>query len=83
MKKYLREIETAGIVLLFLGVVTARAANMTLGTIMTGAGLALWLLTVIVKATDWNTYRRDNIVNICIMLGAIVSIFITYMFIIK
>ena len=77
MKKYLKEIETSGIVLLFLGVILGRMANMELGAIISVVGLLLWVLTVIVKAFNWQQYRRDNILNIIIMLGAIVAIFFT------
>jgi hypothetical protein len=77
MKKYLKEIETSGIVLLFLGVILGRMANMELGAMISVVGLLLWVLTVIVKAFNWQQYRRDNILNIIIMLGAIVAIFFT------
>ena len=77
MKNYLKEIETSGIVLLFLGVILGRMANMELGAMISVVGLLLWLLTVVVKAFNWQQYRRDNILNIIIMLGAIVAIFFT------
>jgi hypothetical protein len=77
MKKYLKEIETSGIVLLFLGVILGRMANMELGAMISVVGLLLWVLTVVVKAFNWQQYRRDNILNIIIMLGAIVAIFFT------
>jgi len=77
MKNYLKEIETSGIVLLFLGVILGRMANMELGAMISVVGLLLWVLTVVVKAFNWQQYRRDNILNIIIMLGAIVAIFFT------
>ena len=77
MKKYLKEIETSGIVLLFLGVILGRMANMELGAMISVVGLLLWVLTVVIKAFNWQQYRRDNILNIIIMLGAIVAIFFT------
>ncbi len=83
MKKYLNEIEIAGIVLLAAGSLIGRIANMTFGALMVGVGLLLWAYTVVVKALNWQQYRRDNIVNICIMMGAILAIFITFKFIAK
>lgn len=83
MKKYLNEIEIASIVLLAAGSLIGRIANMTFGALMVGVGLLLWAYTVVVKALSWQQYRRDNIVNICIMMGAILAIFISFKFIAK
>lgn len=77
MKKYLKKIEMAGIAMLFLGTVVGHLVRMDIGGICAGIGLLLWVFTVVLKAINWNEYRRDNNVNIFIMLGAIIAIFYT------
>ena len=83
MKRYLKEIEYASIILLSTGWLIGRIVNMTFGALMVVVGLLLWAFTIVVKALDWQHYRRDNIVNICIMMGAIIAIFITFKFFAK
>lgn len=83
MKRYLKEIEYASIILLASGWLIGRIANMTFGALMVVVGLLLWVVTIVVKALDWQHYRRDNIVNICIMMGAIIAIFIIFKFFAK
>ena len=78
MKKYLKEIETAGIILLFIGVILGHSVGMGLGAAFVAIGLVLWVITIIIKAMDWEKYRRDNILNIIIILGAILAIFVSY-----
>jgi hypothetical protein len=78
MKKYLKEIETAGIILLFLAAVIGHLVNMEAGAMLAIIGLLLWVTTVVVKAMNWEKYQRENILNIIIMLGAILAIFISY-----
>ena len=77
MKKYLKEIELSGILLLFIGCIIhyAGKTQWAVGVILIGIGL--WVLQLVIKAFNWQTYRRDNMVNIAIMLGAIVALFIS------
>jgi len=77
MKKYLKELEIAGIILLFIGVILGHTVGMATGACAVAIGLLLWVTTVVIKAFNWNEYRRDNIVNIFVMLGAIILIFIS------
>lgn len=77
MKKYLKEMEIAGIILLFIGVILGHTVGMATGACAVAIGLLLWVTTVIIKAFNWNEFRRDNIVNIFVMLGAIILIFIS------
>ena len=77
MKKYLKEMEIAGIILLFIGVILGHTVGMATGACAVAIGLLLWVTTVVIKAFNWNEYRRDNIVNIFVMLGAIILIFIS------
>ena len=83
MKKYLKEIETAGIILLALGWSVGHFVNLYFGAAMVAIGILLWVFTVVVKALDWQHYRRDNLVNIAIIMGAIIGIFITLKFIVR
>lgn len=78
MKKYLKEIETVGIIMMFVGVILGHTAGMNLGAVFVVIGILLWVATVVIKSMDWEKYRRDNIVNIVIMLGAILAIFATF-----
>ena len=77
IKKYLREIELAGIILLFIGFVLGHLMSLQLGAMIVVVGLLLWLFTVIFKALNWKQYQRENIVNIYVMSGAIIIFLIT------
>lgn len=77
MKKYLKELEIAGIILLFIGVILGHTVGMATGACAVAIGLLIWVATVVIKAFNWNEFRRDNIVNIFVMLGAIILIFIS------
>jgi K+-sensing histidine kinase KdpD len=78
MKKYLKEIETSGMIMLFLGAILGHAVNMNAGAIAAAIGLLLWVVIIIYKALHWELYRRDNLLNIFVMLGAILTIFILF-----
>ena len=79
MKKYLREIEISGIILLFIGTCVGHIVSVNAGAIVSLIGILLWVAVVIYKSLKWQEYRRDNIVNIFIMLGAILAILISFM----
>ena len=68
MKKYLREIELSGIILMIIGIAMYRLMGMQAGYVACGIGIALWLTEVIYKAFHWQEYRRDNLQNIFMML---------------
>jgi len=68
MKKYLKEIKTSGIILMFIGIIMYRLMGMQVGYIACGIGIALWLVEVIYKAFHWQEYRKDNTQNIMMML---------------
>jgi uncharacterized membrane protein HdeD (DUF308 family) len=72
MKKYLREIELAGIILMIIGVAMYRLMGMQAGFIACAIGIVLWLVEVVYKAFKWQEYRRDNVQNIMMMLVIIV-----------
>lgn len=77
MNKYLKEIETAAIIMLTIGVIVGHFINKTFGAIAAIIGLLLWGVMVVTKAINWQQYRRDNLVNIAIILGAIAFSFIS------
>ncbi len=76
MKKYLKEIEISGVLLMFIGCISYRLFNLESGLVAAGIGLLLFILEIVYKAFNWQEYRRDNIQNIIIMLGAIVALFL-------
>ena len=71
MKKYLREIEVAGCLLVIIGVIL----NLFLGTCYAvgpcAIGLLLWLICFIYRAFHWKEYERENKQGIVIILIAI------------
>ena len=82
IKKYLREIELAGIILLFIGFILGHLVNLQLGAMIVVIGLLIWLFSVVYKAINWKQYQRENIVNIYVMTGAII-IFLIMLFLRK
>ena len=71
MKKYLREIEVAGCLLVIIGVIL----NLFLGTRYAvgpcAIGLLLWLICFIYRAFHWKEYERENKQGIVIIIIAI------------
>ena len=73
MKKYLREIEIAGIILTIIGIVCALVWGALFGGWLCGVGLFLMLVVFIYEAFHWKEYERENkqyivIILICIFL---------------
>ena len=71
MKKYLKEIEISGVILMFIGCIMHRLWSLPVGIWACSIGMLLWLLVVIYKAFHWKEYQRENRMNIFIMLGVI------------
>ncbi len=71
MKKYLREIELSGLLLVIIGVVCSMVWGYNFGMWPCAMGLLLWLITFLYKAFNWKEYERDNRQNIMILLIAI------------
>lgn len=72
MKKYLREIEISGIILIFIGIVFSFVWNNQIAMWPCAFGMLLWLVTFLYKAFHWNEYERENKQNILIVIIAIV-----------
>ena len=71
MKKYLREIEVSGLILVIIGIVISWILGSNYGMWPFLMGLLLWLITFLYKAFHWNEYARENRQNIMILLIAI------------
>ena len=73
MKKYLREIEMAGVILAIIGIVSSLVWGAIYGGWLCGIGIVLFLLVFLYKAFHWKEYERENkqyivILLICIFL---------------
>ena len=76
MKKYLREIEVAGMILLAIGIVVALVWGSGYGAWPCGVGLALLLIPFLYKAFHWKDYERENKQYIVILLICILLLFL-------
>ena len=76
MKKYLREIEASGLILIIIGLVISTHWGDQKGAWPCGIGMLLWLVSFLYKAFHWNEYERENKQNIVIVIIAIVLLFI-------
>ena len=73
MRKYLREIEMAGVILAIIGIVSSLVWGAIYGGWLCGIGIALFLLVFLFKAFHWKEYERENkqyifIILICIFI---------------
>lgn len=76
MKRHLKEIELAGMLLLVIGVVMALTAGNNYGAWPCGAGLLVLLVPFLYKAFHWKEYERENKRNIVVLLICILILFI-------
>ena len=72
MKRYLREIEVSGLIMVIIGIVSSWIWGSTFGMWPCVIGLFLWLVTFLYRAFHWNEYERENKQNIVILLIAII-----------
>ena len=73
MRKYFREIEVAGLLLIAIGIVISCIWGYWYGAWPCGTGLLLLLTIVLYKAFHWTEYERENkqyivIILICIFI---------------
>ncbi len=71
MKKYLREIELSGMILVIIGIICSYVWNINVGVWPCTCGLLLWLVSFLYKAFHWIEYARENKKNIVIVMLAI------------
>jgi len=76
IKKYLREIEIAGMLLLAVGVFISLAAGSGYGAWPCGAGMLILLIPYLFKAFHWKEYEQENRRNIWIIVLCILIIYI-------
>ena len=72
MKKYLRELEVSGLILVIIGIVMSWIVGSQYGMWPCSLGLLLWLTTFLYKAFHWKEYEHENRQNILILVIAIV-----------
>ena len=72
MKKYLREIEVSGLILVIIGIGCSIVWGYQFGMWPCSIGLLCWLITFLYKAFQWSEYSRENKQNIIILLIAII-----------
>jgi hypothetical protein len=80
MKKYLKEIELSGMLMMLIGVLLNLTGRSSWAVWTIVIAIALWLVTVIYKAMRWSEYKHDNQQNIIIMLATIVVLFIIMLY---
>ena len=68
MKKYLREIEVAGLILTAIGIAISYVWSAQYGAWPCGVGLFLLLILFLYKAFHWKEYERENKQYIWIIL---------------
>jgi len=76
MKKYLREIEVSGLILVIIGIILSWIKGSNYGMWTCSLGLILWLITFLYKAFHWNEYERENRQNIIILMVAILILIV-------
>ena len=72
MKKYLKELEIAGMILIAIGVILAHTVGYNYGMWPCGVGMLVLLIPYLYKAFHWSEYARENKQNIMILLIAII-----------
>jgi hypothetical protein len=80
MKKYLREIEASGLILVIIGILCSLVWGSAFGVWPCVIGLLLWLITFLYKAFRWNEYARENKQNIMILIIAIIILTLKMLF---
>lgn len=76
IKKYLREIEIAGMLLLAVGLIIAYTVGKNYGAWPCGAGMLVLLIPYLFKAFHWKEYEQENRRNIWIILLCIIVIYL-------
>ena len=80
MKKYLRELEVSGLILVIIGIVSSWIWGTMFGMWPCLVGLFLWLITFLYKAFHWSEFARENKQNIMILLIAIIILILQMLF---
>ena len=75
MRKYLKELEIAGMVLIFIGIILAHTAGYNYGAWPCGCGMLVLLVPYLFKAFHWKEYEQENRRNIWIIVLCILVIY--------
>jgi hypothetical protein len=75
MKKYLKEIEVASMILMLIGCICHRFCSWHWAIWVCIVGLLLWVVQLVYKAFHWKEYQRENKQNIVMMLIAIAILY--------
>ena len=76
MKKYLKEIEVASMILMLIGSIGHRFSSWDWAIWICIVGLVLWVAQLVYKVFHWKEYQRENKQNIVMMLIAIAILYI-------
>lgn len=76
MKKYMKEIEVASMILMLIGSIGHRFSSWDWAIWVCIVGLVLWVAQLVYKAFHWKEYQRENKQNIVMMLIAIAILYI-------
>ena len=76
MRKYIREIEIAGLIMAAIGIICSMVWGTSFGAWACGFGLLLLLIVFLYKAFHWKEYERENKQYIVIILISIILFFI-------
>ena len=76
MRKYLKELEIAGIILLAIGLIIAYTAGKVYGAWPCAAGMLVLLVPYLFKAFHWKEYEKENRRNIWVIVLCILFIYI-------
>ena len=76
MRKYIREIEIAGLIMAAMGIICSMVWGTYFGGWACGFGLLLLLIVFLYKAFHWKEYERENKEYIVIILLSIIIFFI-------
>lgn len=80
MKKYLREIEVSGLILVIIGIICSLVWSTQYGMWPCAVGLLCWLISFLYKAFNWKDYERENRQNIMILIIAIMILILKMLF---
>jgi hypothetical protein len=80
LRKYIREIELSGALLLVIGVILSAIIGINFGAWPCGIGLFLLLVSYIYKAFHWQDFERENKQNLIILTIAILLLLIQMIF---
>ena len=68
MKKYLKELELGGTLLLIIGVALSIVKSDAIGAWPCGVGLLILIIVILYKAFHWKEYESDNKQYIFVLL---------------